>query len=78
MASIRKRPRSDGTTAYAVLYRLPGSRKQHSKTFDNKNLALGFKSKLDAADAKRHYSNALNALTHALNALDLSGEQPIK
>lgn len=62
MASIRERPRKDGTTAYAVLFRLPGSRRQHSITFNNPQRAKAYKAQLDEQEATRKYNDALRSL----------------
>lgn len=51
MASIRKRPRSDGTSAYAVLYSIGG--RQTSTTFPTQAAAEKFRSLVDNLGAER-------------------------
>jgi integrase len=51
MASIRERPRKDGTTAYAVLYSIDG--RQSSLPFDDPKAAEAFKAAVEAHGAKR-------------------------
>ncbi|TDH54159.1 site-specific integrase [Mycobacterium eburneum] len=51
MASIRKRPRKDGTTCYAVLYVIDG--RQSSLPFDNKQAAEAFRLAVEVHGAQR-------------------------
>ncbi len=51
MASIRERPRKDGTVCYAVLYTLDG--RQSSLPFDNPKAADAFKAAVEAHGAAR-------------------------
>lgn len=51
VASIRERPRADGTIAYAVLYSLAG--RQSALTFDDKKAAGAFKVAVEAHGAER-------------------------
>lgn len=51
MASIRERPRKDGTVAYSVLYTLDG--RQTSLPFDDEKAAEAFKAAVDAHGAAR-------------------------
>lgn len=51
MASIRTRPRADGSTAYAVLYQVDGT--QTSVTFDDERAAQDFRAAINTLGAER-------------------------
>src|SRR3712207_5516575 len=64
MASLRERRRSDGTLAYAVLWRDPDTGRQTSLTYDDKRQAIVAKQLIEAAGG---YAAEANRIAEALS-----------